>query len=267
MHKDKATLLRRARAKYISKSLSSSLLRKNPDSPLKNSYYGSLLCSHNLYQAGQRITTSYCKQRWCAVCNRIRTAKLIGGYLPTLKGMKDPQFVTLTKQTVPDKDLVASMDLMEKVWRQILRSDANKKRKIKGIRKGECTIRPNNHYHFHYHVIVDGRENAEWLIDAWLTRLKGVADAQAQNYRRADENSLKEMFKYFTKLIVSTADHDKQLYPADRMDVIFLAMKGRRTIQPFGGLHAVADDIDDLVGQVYESLEGADQVWKWSDTD
>lgn len=267
MYKDRDTLIKRARAKYISKGLSIKLLLANPSSPMKSSYFGSLLCSHNLQQSGKRLTTSYCKQRWCAVCNRIRTAKLIAGYLPALREMKEPFFVTLTKQTVPGEELRSNIDLMEKVWRQILHSDSNRRRKIKGIRKGECTIRPSSHYHFHYHVIVDGKDAAEWLIKSWLSRLPGVADVQAQDYKPANEDSLKEMFKYFTKLLVSDPNNGREFYPSIRMDVIFQAMKGRRTIQPFGGLRPVEEDIEDLVGQVYDSLEGEDQMWRWSNTD
>lgn len=267
MYKDRDTLVKRARHKYLSKGVAIGLLANNPESPLKNSYYGSLLCSHNLYQAGKRVTTSYCKQRWCAVCNRVRTAKLISGYLPVIKNMVDPYFVTLTKQTVDGEQLRDSIDLMEKTWRQILRSDANKKIKIRGIRKAECTIRPKSHYHYHYHVIVDGEDKAKWLINSWLSRLPGVTDSGAQYYTPANETSLKEMFKYFTKLLITDSVGNKEFYPTKRMNIIFTALKGKRTIQPFGGVSAVSEDIDSLVGQIYESLDGADKVWQWREND
>lgn len=267
MYKDNDTLLKRARAKYISKKVSIGLLKNNPDSPLKNSYYGSLLCTHNLHQSGHKLTSSYCKQRWCAVCNRIRTAKLITGYVPVLNELIQPYFVTLTKKTVSANELSGSIDLMEKTWRKILHSDAGKRRKIKGIRKCECTIRPNGQYHYHYHVIVEGKESAEWLVNAWLQRLPDSTDVKAQDCKPADDNSLKEMFKYFTKLLIATGPNTKEFYPTKRMDVIFQAMKGKRVIQSFGGFSPVSDDIDELSGQVYSLLEGDIDVWKWKDTD
>lgn len=268
MHKDKGTLLKRARSKYISKQLALSLLHSNPDSPLKNSYFGSLLCTHNLHQSGTRLTSSYCKQRWCAVCNRIRTAKLITGYMPVLEQMHDPYFVTLTKKTVSDVDLKDNIALMEKTWRKILHSDSGKRRKPSGIRKSECTIRPGGLYHYHYHVIVDGKETAQWLIDSWLSRLPELAVPDAQNCKPAGSESLKEMFKYFTKLITTTPDHKKSFYPTKRMDVIFQAMKGKRVIQSFGSVKPITEEISDpLVGQVYDLLGDDVDVWKWKDTD
>lgn len=267
MHKDKNTLLKRARSKYLSKHISLSLYHQNPNSTLKNSYYGSLLCSHNLYQEGRRLQTSYCKQRWCAVCNRIKTAKLISGYLPVLEEMKQPYFVTLTKKTVSGDLLKDNIDFMEKTWRKILHSDSGKKKKIRGIRKSECTIRPAGQYHFHFHIIVDGKEAAEWLIQSWLSRLPEEANIIAQDYKPADANSLKEMFKYFTKLLTTTGKDMKKFYPTRRMDVIFKAMKGKRVVQSFGGIRAVNEDLEDLNSQIYDLLEDDIDTWKWRDTD
>ena len=97
---DKSVLLRRARAKFLSKALAKQLLKANPDSKLFKSYRATLSCSSVLQQNGKKLTTLYCKNRWCAVCNRIRTAKLIGGYSEQLEEFKEPYFVTLTKKTV-----------------------------------------------------------------------------------------------------------------------------------------------------------------------
>jgi hypothetical protein len=199
---DKGVFLRRARAKYLSKQLATKLIKENPGSDLTGSYIATLKCSHYLNQEGKKIITNYCKNRWCAVCNRIRTAKLISGYAPVLKSFKEPYFVTLTKKTVCDTDLRASMDLMGKVWRDIMLCRDNRyKRKIKGIRKAECTIRPKDQYHYHFHVIIEGKDNAAWLIAEWLKRCPH-SDPKAQDMRVADEGSFKELFKYFTKLTV-----------------------------------------------------------------
>lgn len=263
MNKDKQVLLKRARSKYLSKQLAQKLRQCNPNSPLTESYFGSMLCSGVMRQEGRKLVTTYCKQRWCAVCNRIRTAKAISGYLPVIRELNDVYFVTLTKKTVPGAELKASIDLMNRSWRKITDTARKKREGFKGVRKAECTIRPGDQYHYHYHVIVDGKENAEWLVDAWLKRLKGLSDSKAQDIRPADERSLKEVFKYFTKLTASSKNGVRNLYEYSRMDVIFQSMRGRRVFQPFGGLRVISEELEDVNGQDFESLEEAEQVWQW----
>lgn len=267
MYKDKQVLLKRARSKYLSKQLAHKLRQCNPESPLTESYFGSMLCSGVMRQEGRKLVTTYCKQRWCAVCNRIRTAKAISGYLPVIRDLNDVYFVTLTKKTVPGADLKASIDLMNKSWRKITDTARKKREGFKGVRKAECTIRPGDQYHYHYHVIVSGKENAEWLVNAWLKRLKELSDPKAQDVRPADERSLKEVFKYFTKLTASSKNGVRSLYEYRRMDVIFQSMRGRRVFQPFGGLRVVSEELEDVNGQDFESLEEAEQVWQWHSED
>lgn len=263
MNKDKQVLLKRARSKYLSTQLALKLRQCNPDSPLQSSYFGSMLCSGVMRQEGQKLITTYCKQRWCAVCNRIRTAKAISSYLPVIRDLNDVYFVTLTKKTVFGEDLKANIDLMNKTWRKITDTARKKRTGFEGVRKAECTIRPGDKYHYHYHVIISGKENAEWLVSAWLKRLKAVADPKAQDIRPADERSLKEIFKYFTKLTASSGKGERKLYEYNRMDVIFQSMKGRRVFQPFGGLRMASEELEDINGQDFECLEEAEQVWQW----
>ena len=267
MYKDSQVLLKRARSKYLSYGLSVNLKQNNPDSPLNKSYFGSMLCSGIMRQEGQKLITTYCKQRWCAVCNRIRTAKAISGYLPVIRCLDDLYFVTLTKKTVKAIDLKESIDLMNKTWRQITNTVIRKKTLFQGVRKAECTIRPNNLYHYHFHIIISGKHNAEWLVKNWLKRMGDLADGKAQDCRKADEQSLKEIFKYFTKLTASDKQGERKLYDYSRMDVIFQAMRNRRVFQPFGGLRILSEDIEDINGQDFECLEEAEQVWKWHSED
>lgn len=267
MSKDKQVLLKRARSKYLSKQLAQKLRQCNADSPLSDSYFGSMLCSGVMRQEGKKLVTTYCKQRWCAVCNRIRTAKAISGYLPVIRAFEERYFVTLTKKTVSGPELKDSIDLMNKAWRKITDTARKKREGFKGVRKAECTIRPGDQYHYHFHVIISGKENAQWLVNAWLKRLKGLADAKAQDVRLADERSLKEVFKYFTKLTASSKNGERTLYDYSRMDVIFQSMRGRRVFQPFGGLRIMSEEFEDINGQDFESLEEAEQVWKWHSED
>lgn len=267
MCKDNSTLHKRARAKYLSKQLAHKLRYCNQDSPLKESYYGSQLCSGVMRQEGRKLVTTYCRQRWCAVCNRIRTAKAISGYLPVIRQLPDLYFVTLTKRTVNADELKESIEFMQKTWRKITDRARHVRQDFEGVRKSECTIRPGGLYHYHFHVIVSGRENAQWLVSEWLKRMKSNADAKAQDMRPADEKSLKEIFKYFTKLTASNTKGERTLYDYSRMDTIFQAMRGRRVFQPFGGLRIVSEELEDVNGQDFECLEEAEQVWQWHSED
>lgn len=258
-----------SRAKYMSVNLAYNLMENNPDSMLKKSYQGTVHCLETRLERGTangvKLTSTYCKNRWCAVCNRIRTAVLINGYEPVIKQMEEPYFVTLTKQTVSAFNLPKSIIFMQNSWRKILNDREGRKRKIQGVRKAECTIRPNNHYHYHYHVVIDGKENAKWLVSEWLKQMGSLADSKAQDIRPADQNSLKELFKYFTKLTTKTGG----LIDYKRMDVIFRALRGKRVYQPFGGVSPVEEEIDEISEEelkvLSDQLQHYERIWNWSD--
>lgn len=260
----KETLLKRARVKFLSYNLANRLIESNPDSKLKRSYDASTYCNSVLLQEGQKLTGTYCKNRWCATCNRIRTAKLINGYEPALKLLDSPQFVTLTKRTVPGCMLPKSVEFMAETWRKVLNDREGRKMKIKGVRKAECTERPNGHYHYHFHAIVSGRDEAEWLVSRWLKAMGSLADSKAQDIRAADHGSMIELFKYFTKL---TKKGKRELIDFKRMDVIFNALHRKRVYQPFGGIRPVSEEIDEIESISYDFLEQAEQVWNWNADD
>lgn len=260
----KAYLVKRARAKYLSYSLANKLLESNPESYLKQSYVASTFCNSVLIQKGKELTGTYCKNRWCAVCNRIRTAVLINGYEPIIRKLDNPQFVTLTKQTVVSGKLKESIKFMCDSFRKILQSREGRRRKIRGVRKAECTVRPNGHYHYHFHVVIEGKDNAQWLVKEWLKSMGSLADAKAQDIRFADEKSMKELFKYFTKL---TVKGESKLIDYKRMDLIFNALKGKRVYQPFGGVKPVSEEITEVDSEEYTFLEEYERIWNWEVND
>lgn len=265
---DKSLLVKRARAKYLSINLAFQLKKENPTSELSKSYTNTLYCSSIIIQQGKTLKTKYCKNRWCAVCNRIRTGKAIRSYLNEIRLMKDPYFVTLTKVTVLEKDLSSSIKKMNDVFRAILLSRDNKyNRKIKGLRKSECTTRPFGMYHYHYHLIIDGKDNANWVIAEWLRLMGELAKSEGQDLRQADERSQKEMFKYFSKLTIQNKGKDRELMNFKRMDVIFRAMRGKRVYQGFGGIKVVSEEIEDIKAQDFEFLEECERIWKWKVND
>ena len=50
---------------------------------------------------------------------------------------------------------------------------------------------------------------------------------------------------------------ERELYDPKRMDVIFRAIRGQRTFQPFGGLKQVSEEIETLIVEEYNEIEPA----------
>jgi hypothetical protein len=117
--------------------------------------------------------------------------------------------------------------------------DVLKKRgiRIKGIRKIESTINEKDlTTHPHFHVILDGKENAELLLAEWYKRNKGIS-SKGQNIKPCVDAM--ELFKYFTKMLTKSG----QFLPVE-MDKTFLAMRNKRVYQAFGGIRKESEDIE-----------------------
>ena len=258
LQEGKKTLFKRARAKYISNALSLKL--KDLHSELEASYFRTYGCASLLIQEEDRLTGRYCNNRWCLVCNRIRTAKLIKGYIKPLQELSDPYFVTLTVPNVPGEDLRDEIKRMIAKFRQI--KDAARKAQIslKGIRKIECTYnRDRKTFHPHFHLIVEGRGSAQHIVSSWLDKFP-EATRDAQDLRPADDNSIYELFKYFTKI------NYKNGTEVQALDQIFIAMQGLRTFQPMG-IKKVSEDVDELTSEVFAELEKRETQWVWVEDD
>ncbi|RZJ94649.1 MAG: hypothetical protein EOO60_02595, partial [Hymenobacter sp.] len=63
-------------------------------SPLQKAYKLSTSCAGELVEKPGKITSMYCGCRWCIVCSRIRTGKLINGYMPAIEQMAEKWFLT-----------------------------------------------------------------------------------------------------------------------------------------------------------------------------
>lgn len=255
--KDK--LFKRAKAKYVTIGITKKLYLL--DSPLRNSYKNTFFCSNVLKQSGKTLTSTYCNNRWCIVCNRIRTAKLIAGYQNVLSGIPDKQFLTLTVPNV-------SADVLEQTMKQMIRNfvlivKRLRKQKVKVVllRKLECTYNPiRNDFHPHFHCIVSMQSTAQLLLDEWLKTYKDATRA-AQNIREADDASVKELFKYFCKIVTKGKVYETAL------DVIFQSMYRQRVFQPVGIKKDVPEDIDDLISEIYSDLQQAETFWTWIEND
>jgi hypothetical protein len=260
----KDTLKKKQWSKYVSKGIALSLMHYNSNSSLFKAYKNTSYCTETILtnEVG-KLHSTYCKNRWCLTCNRIKTARLINSYLPQLEELFQPVFVTLTLPTVKEKDLVNRIDEMEKEWRLIYQQTKKAKYKknhspLKGIRKAECTIRPNGHYHYHFHFILDGWAEGEYLIGQWLKRFP-QADRKAQDIRFANEFAFKELFKYAFKAEVKTSNKNN----ANRYDFVFRALRNKKTIQAFGGIKMIEEEFTDeeLESQLYSDL--ANRIFKW----
>jgi hypothetical protein len=266
----KNTLKRRAVAKFITNEILYGLV--DQDSTLNKTYWNSFHCSGTLLQDGKKITGKYCNNRWCIVCNRIRTAKMINGYMPTIKKeIINPFFVTLTVPNVGGEVLKVTVRKMLANFIRInhlfrYRRDF----RIRGIRKIECTYNATeNSFHPHFHLIIDGEQAAAELINAWL---KAYPEAKrfAQDMRPADDGSMIELFKYTTKLTTKNDIHREgeqveiKINPK-ALDVIFKALYKIRTFQPIGIKKVpVIEDIEELQAELFDDLKALTvDVWNY----
>jgi len=228
-------------------------ITKKYDKAIK-SYKNMRYCCNELRVTKKEgVKRNLCKNRLCLNCNSIRTAELINKYKCVFDAWgQDIYMVTLTVQNCKGEALQSTIKEMLKVFTKVkdnLRKEKYKEligRKFEGLRKIECTSIRDNDFHPHFHVLVRGKRAALALRVLWvrLCRKSSILHARLkvdygednykyiQDIRKADENSLKEIFKYFTKLI-STSSKDRKVY-IDRNDTIFKSMQGIRVFQPFG---------------------------------
>jgi Replication protein len=263
--KDIGFLAKRARAKTFTAPLSVKLASLNTD--LKKSYWNSYYCNDTLKQEGNKITGKYCNNRWCSVCNRIRTAKLIVGYKKPLEELKDKQFVTLTLPNCKGEQLRETIDFMLKTCKTT--QEFFKKRhqrkmqdwQLVGIRKLECTYNyKTDTYHPHFHFLVESEVAANELVNEWLKRVP-TASRQAQDVRIATKGAETELFKYFSKIVTKTEKGFRTFI--EPLDVIFTAMRGLRVFQPIGLKKDVSEDIENIISEEIEGIDEKFTNWKF----
>ena len=262
------TLQKRARRKQIALTLMEGLIKLK--SPLLYAYtITQNQCVNVLLHEGSKITSSYCGYRWCPVCNAIRTGKLINGYLPAFREMKEPYFVTLTAPTVSLYQLDREINYRNKIFQDIRKYhkslvNTNKiEFELNGIRKLEVVPRPDNFAHPHYHMIVDGKESANFIYSQWLTRIP-TAVKKAQDVKPIDETGLIELFKYVTKFWSKDEETgNPKIATPYEMDQIYQSLKKRRTVQPFGNIRLVSEDINEIESIEMEGVTPKEDVSVW----
>jgi len=265
-----AQLMKRARAKWHTEQVVNALSKLN--SPLHDYYERAGECNKTLVQEGKTIRTSFCNTRVCHVCNRLRTAKLMNGYMkPLMELMQNGglEFVTLTIVNVSQDKLCEAANKMKKEASNIIRVLNEKRgRECSGIRKLECTYNEErDDYHPHLHILVDKGVGKE-IIDEWLIRYP-TSSILGQLVKQADQNSLNELFKYTTKIM----DNDSsKLEKGQReitinvkaLDTIIQSFYGMRTIQNFGKLTRVSETIEGNQSVNYTDIkEHEKMIWDW----
>lgn len=251
------TIRKRARSKYITMGLLEEL--ESLDSPVP--YSNAWDCCEVVEQRDGKLTSNYCRCRWCLTCNRIRAGVRINRYLPVFEAWDRSggvNFVTLTVPNCEGSELSATLDeMMHKL--KLCRKQIRRTRGLeyKGVRSIEVTFNSNSGtYHPHFHIAVCGRSAAIALRDEWLKRWPEASRrAQDVTLWDGDPGSLKELVKYPTKLM-TTAEGEEQP-PAEALDLIFRVLKGRHLFRPVG--FEIADYHEDLEPSVdLEEFEDID---------
>lgn len=254
-------LQKRARSKVITYPLVLSLIRHNPQSSLIKAYWNTYYCNSNITVTNRNVTAKYCKNRWCLVCNRIKTAKYIKEYKPQIEQFKEKVLLTLTAgKTVSAEDLEYRINEMIKVFRKIIHSNSLRG-KFKGLRKLECTGRPNNLFHPHFHILIDGLENARMIEKLWLKYFPQASE-KSQDITICDDGALLEVFKYATKILDRKTSEGNFINPKS-LNIIFEAMRGKRIFQPFGIKKVVLTDVDYNEEIENEILNDNDGIYSW----
>jgi hypothetical protein len=261
----KANFAKRARVKYLTTALTLRLASIE-GSKLTKSYWNTFYCSSILQKKGDDLTGKYCKNRWCLVCSRIRTAQLIKQYLPLLQTWPEKQFVTLTIPNCPGDQLEATIAQMKSGFDTIRRGMTMQHRRglrsapLVALRKLECTYSPGRRdFHPHFHLIVRDLVTANELRVSWLAHFP-AATWDGQNVKPADDGSVLELFKYFTKLVTSK-EKNGRIISVGPLDVIFQAITGQRTFQAFN-VTTTKEATDEEANELAAQLE-IEATYEW----
>ena len=269
-NKGLSNLQKRARVKYI-QTPKLKLLCNYATSIGDNAkgYQRALNCADSLIYDNGKYKSHYCFNRACNVCNRIRTGNLIDKYEKDFNALCDPYFVTLTAPNVKGQFLDSEIKRMTRIIRKI----ANNARKsgilFKGIRKLETTYNINRaDYHPHFHFIIEGEIESGYLLQKWLKH-NPEATRSAQDIRKANKDSLKELFKYAVKETDSTnrKKKDKRPIPIFALHHIYKTLKGKRTFQSMGYFAQGIEETENQKPQIraQEKSENKGAVLYWND--
>jgi hypothetical protein len=256
---------KRARVKFLTEAMAVGLANV-PDSKLTKSYWNTFYCSSVLHKKGDSLTGKYCKNRWCLVCCRIRSAQLIKQYAPLLESWPEKHLVTLTVPNCSAADLVATIAEMKAGFDRIRHTYQMQHRRkqrdtpLIALRKQEATHNPDTDtYHPHFHLVVPNLAAANELRASWLMQFPS-AKWKGQDVRPANSGASHELFKYFTKLV--TTQSKERFIRLAPLNTIFEAIAGQRTFQAFG-VPRIKEELGDEEATALAEELNIDAVFEW----
>lgn len=202
-------------------------------------YYGRAMGCMDLkvQHADGDLSTHYCGARCCVQCNRIRTAQGILGYEDVISEWgQRARFGTATLTNCTADELPSVIEAMTGArYNSIQSIRRTHDLPFRALFKLEVTYnREADTYHPHYHFLTDGEESAHAFNEAWMARAPREAAPWAQDVRRCDPGSFRELMKYSTKIITTDKDEGRRGIHVPSLHVIYRTLKGKKTLQPFG---------------------------------
>ena len=243
------------------------------------SYWRTYRCCNTLEQESDgKIKSKYCKNRWCIVCNRIRSGILHHTHRKSLETVPT-RFITLTSnftgKCLTKADLDAVLILYYKIWNKVWRNTKNKYGKLKCLRKTEITFSfQYGWFHPHFHIILENNsDEADFVIQQWtrlIAEAEGIASKKANVSSITDEGTFAELFKYLTKMydVIENKETGKidfvLPYPAQKLDDIYSVLKGKKIFQSYRLSNVEIDDFDDLKATVFtDEIRDNHILWQW----
>jgi len=230
-------------------------------------YWKTFHCASVLLQDGNKSKGELCRKRWCANCNRIKTAEMVNSYLEPLQELQkddDLYLITLTSKTVKEKRLKFEIERRIMAFTRI-KDNLRKNHNIKliGCRKLEITYNESeDKYHPHFHFIQQGKKEAEMLLKYWHKH-NPLASEKAQDIISIDANnkSLVELFKYATKEVAKDKINAKALHN------IYVAIDGKRVFQTYGKLRKVKEvkETKEEINQI-DFIKPNYEIWQYDNT-
>jgi len=147
------------------------------------------------------IHGSRCEKRTCITCSNIKTMKRINKFKPIIEKWSEIWFITLTLKNIKADQLRNTLIEMNKSLRNITMSSKirSKNNYLIYIRSTEITVNEEtNEYHAHMHMITPIENTGINIIDQWLKE-NTTANIKGQDIRKADINTVTEIFKYIAK--------------------------------------------------------------------
>ena len=221
----------------------------------------SLYCAHC---GEKKLITIRCKGRICPECRRADFWRLMKGYEGLASLIQHPKLLTLTIPNVVrlTKNVVLSIPrALKKLFRRKYYQDL--------VRGGLLAIEvtnTGNDWHPHAHVLLDADYLPQQKLDKdWKQLTGGMVDIRA----RAPEHALPYMLKYVGKAPdIYRTDQNKGFKrycsPDERIEREIeynAAMKGVRTVQPFGTLYGKEKPVKPVL--TCSTCGGTDWISEW----